>query len=85
MRGFRFKRLLVVGTEEEIRAGCYPSAIKPLSVLATIWAFEARYDLPTIFQPTLKSRGDSDRALGLLVYPRSGPDCRPPRESIEGF
>ena len=46
LRGFRFKRLLVVGTEEEIYQGRYRSAITPKAVMATLGAFEVRYDLP---------------------------------------
>jgi hypothetical protein len=43
LRGFHFKRLLVIGTEQEIRAGQYQS---------NVYAFEARYDVPVIFSPT---------------------------------
>jgi DNA excision repair protein ERCC-4 len=52
LRGFRFKRLLVVGSEGEILAGEYHSNIKPQAVLATLCAFEVRYDLPVVFVPT---------------------------------
>jgi hypothetical protein len=40
MRGFRFKRLLIVGNEEDIRNGQYHSQIKPSAVLATLATFE---------------------------------------------
>jgi DNA excision repair protein ERCC-4 len=52
LRGFRFKRLLIVGTEEDIRAERYISRIKPQSVLATLAAFEVRYDCPVIWCAT---------------------------------
>ncbi len=52
LRGFRFKRLLIVGTEEDILASRYRSAIKPQAVMATLGAFEARYELPVVFKPT---------------------------------
>jgi DNA excision repair protein ERCC-4 len=52
LRGFRFKRLLVVGTEADILAGRYHSDIKPLAVMGTIHAFEVRYDLPMVFEST---------------------------------
>jgi len=52
LRGFRFKRLLIVGTEEEILSGRYHSNIKPQAVMATLGAFEARYDLPVVFRPS---------------------------------
>ena len=44
LRGYRFKRLLVVGTREDIAAGHYHSKIAPKAVLATLGAFEIRYD-----------------------------------------
>jgi ERCC4-type nuclease len=49
LRGFRFKRLLVVGSREDIGAGRYRSRIAPKAVLATLAAFEVRYDLPVVF------------------------------------
>jgi ERCC4-type nuclease len=52
LRGYRFKRLLIVGTREEIVAGHYHSRIAPKAVLATLSAFEIRYDLPVAFAAT---------------------------------
>jgi ERCC4-type nuclease len=52
LRGFRFKRLLIVGTEAQILQGDYCSNIKPQAVLGTLGAFEARYDLPVVFKPS---------------------------------
>jgi hypothetical protein len=52
LRGYRFKRLLVVGTCEDIAAGRYHSRIAPKAVLATLGAFEVRYDLPVAFIET---------------------------------
>jgi DNA excision repair protein ERCC-4 len=52
LRGFRFKRLLVIGTREDIAAGHYHSRISPKAVLATLDAFEVRYDLPVVFTET---------------------------------
>ncbi|PYK18088.1 MAG: hypothetical protein DME55_07665 [Verrucomicrobia bacterium] len=52
LRGYRFKRLLVIGTREEIAAGHYHSRISPKAVLATLGAFEVRFDLPIIFVET---------------------------------
>jgi ERCC4-type nuclease len=49
LRGFQFKRLLVVGSREDIAAGLYRSRINPKAVLATLSAFEVRYDLPVVF------------------------------------
>lgn len=52
LRGYRFKRLLIVGTREDIAAGHYHSKIAPKAVLATLGAFEVRYDLPIVFADT---------------------------------
>ena len=52
LRGYRFKRLLVVGNRENIAAGRYHSRIAPKAVLATLGAFEVRYDLPVVHVPT---------------------------------
>ncbi len=49
LRGFRFKRLLIVGSEAEILKGDYRSGIKPAAVLGTLRAFEMRYDTPVVF------------------------------------
>ena len=55
LRGYRFKRLLVVGSEAEILAGQYHSNIKPKAVLATVCAFEVRYDLPVVYVPSAQT------------------------------
>jgi DNA excision repair protein ERCC-4 len=55
LRGYRFKRLLVVGTREDIAAGRYHSKIAPKAVLATLGTFEARFDLPVVFADTPKA------------------------------
>jgi ERCC4-type nuclease len=55
LRGFRFKRLLIVGTREDIAAGRYYSRIAPKAVLATLGAFEVRFDLPIVFAETTES------------------------------
>ena len=52
MRGFAFRRLLIVGTRHEIELGQYRSSIKPRSVLATLSTIEARFDVPVVFAPT---------------------------------
>jgi DNA excision repair protein ERCC-4 len=52
LRGFRFKRLLVIGTRQEIEAGNYRSNIPPAAVLHTLSAFECRYDCPVVFAPS---------------------------------
>jgi ERCC4-type nuclease len=57
LRGFRFKRLLVVGSRQDIVAGRYYSRIAPKAVLATLGAFEIRFDLPIVFADTRRERG----------------------------
>jgi DNA excision repair protein ERCC-4 len=52
LRGFRFKRLLVIGSELEIQNCQYVSNIKPRAVFGTLHAFEIRYDLPVVFRLT---------------------------------
>ena len=49
LRGFRFKRLLVIGSTWEIEHQGYRSRISPKAVLATVSAFEIRYDIPVVF------------------------------------
>jgi ERCC4-type nuclease len=52
LRGFRFRRLLVVGTRAEIERGQYRSGIAPTAVLGTLGAIEARFDTPVCFAET---------------------------------
>jgi len=52
LRGFRFARLLIVGTREEIAAGGYRSKLSPKVVLNSLSAWEARFNIPAIFAPT---------------------------------
>jgi DNA excision repair protein ERCC-4 len=52
LRGFRFKRILIVGTEAQILAGQYRSNIKPRAITGTLHAFEVRYDVPVVFCDT---------------------------------
>jgi ERCC4-type nuclease len=57
LRGFRFRRLLVIGSRAEIEAGHYRSNITPAAVLGTLAAFEIRYDCPVVFEPTPEAAG----------------------------
>ncbi len=49
LRGFRFKRLLIIGHRWMIEGQRYKSKIRPAAVLHRLDAWEARYDLPVIF------------------------------------
>jgi DNA excision repair protein ERCC-4 len=46
LRGFRFRRLAVIGTRADVQAGKYRSGVSPKAVLSTLAAFEVRYDVP---------------------------------------
>src|ERR1700730_12276222 len=52
LRGFRFKRLLIVGSEEQILRAQYRSSIEPKAIPGTLSAFEIRYDVPTVYCAT---------------------------------
>lgn len=49
LRGFRFKRLLIVGARWMIEGQRYKSQIKPAAVLHSLAAWEMRFDLPVVF------------------------------------
>lgn len=50
LRGFRFKRLLIVGSRADLAQGNYRSRVKPASILHSLAAWEVRYDLPVVFR-----------------------------------
>jgi hypothetical protein len=53
LRGYRFKRLLVIGAEANILNGQYRFGhFNPRAVMATLYAFEVRYDVPVVFAAT---------------------------------
>lgn len=52
LRGYRFRRLLVIGNEQDVFRSKYYSGIAPKAVLATLAAWEVRFDLPVVFSPT---------------------------------
>jgi DNA excision repair protein ERCC-4 len=52
LRGYRFKRLLIVGTELEVQQGAGYSRINPKSVFGSLSAWECRYDLPVVWRDT---------------------------------
>jgi len=49
LRGYRFKRIIVIGSELEIQQARYQSRITPKAVFGTLSAFEVRYDCPVVF------------------------------------
>lgn len=68
LRGFRFKRLLIVGERKDIETGAYHSNIRPAAILASLAAWEVRFDIPVVFTPN-PSCGPTGRGMGLLVRP----------------
>lgn len=57
LRGFRFKRLLIVGARAEIEAGTYRGNVKPAAVLNSLSAWECRHDCPVVFEATPAAAG----------------------------
>ena len=52
LRGYQFKRLVIVGRRGKIEVQRYHSRIAPKAVLATLGAFEIRYLAPVVFCST---------------------------------
>lgn len=57
LRGYRFKRLLIIGSPAEIEAGEYVSKFSAKAVLATLGAIQARFDVPVVFCPSPEEGG----------------------------
>jgi len=50
LRGHRFRRLLIIGAEEDVCAHRYHSNITPKAVLGSLRSFEVRYDVPVVWK-----------------------------------
>ena len=50
LRGHRFRRLLIIGSEEDVCAHRYHSEITPKAVLGSLRSFEVRYDVPVVWK-----------------------------------
>jgi ERCC4-type nuclease len=50
LRGCRFKRLLIIGSEEDVCEHRYHSEITPKAVLGSLRSFEVRYDVPVVWK-----------------------------------
>ena len=50
LRGCRFRRLLIIGSEEDVCAHRYHSEITPKAVLGSLRSFEVRYDVPVVWK-----------------------------------
>ncbi len=51
LRAYDFRRLLVIGHEEEIKTGRYRSGASPTAMLHSLYSIEAKY-CPVVFAPT---------------------------------
>ena len=71
LRGLRFKRLRVVGTEADILSARYRSRIAPALVLGSLAAFKVRYDVPVAFSasPSLATRLPGGRRVARAYRP----------------
>lgn len=49
LRGYRFKRLILIGSERDVRAGTGFSRINPDSVFGSLAAWECRFDVPVLW------------------------------------
>jgi ERCC4-type nuclease len=58
LRGYRFRRLLIVGTPEELEAGRYVSATPPAAIFSSLATWEVRFDVPVVFAATPELAGD---------------------------
>ncbi|MBU4200069.1 MAG: ERCC4 domain-containing protein [Verrucomicrobia bacterium] len=52
LRGYRFKRLLIIGQRGEVEQKHYRSTITPAAVMGSLAAFEIRYDIPAVWADT---------------------------------
>jgi DNA excision repair protein ERCC-4 len=52
MRGYPFRRLVIVGDRSDIEAHRYRSKMLPKAVLHTLAAYEIRYEVPVSWFPT---------------------------------
>ena len=51
LRGYRFRRLLITATEEDVHAHNYRSNMSPNALLGSVFTFEVRYDIPLVWEP----------------------------------
>src|SRR6266404_3213475 len=57
LRGVPFRRLLIVGTRQDIEEQRYHSNMRPQSVLASLACFEVRYQVPIVYCTTPEVAG----------------------------
>jgi ERCC4-type nuclease len=49
MRSYPFRRLLIIGSEDQIRQSQYHSKVNPQSVIGSLATWEIRFNLPVVF------------------------------------
>jgi len=49
LKGFEFKRLLIIGARSRIEAAQYRSMANPKAILASVATIEARFDIPAVY------------------------------------
>jgi len=49
LRGYPFRRLLIIGSEHDIRQAKYHSNINPQSIIGSLATWEIRFNLPVVF------------------------------------
>ena len=49
LRGYEFRRLLIIGTRQQIQNHDYRSRAAPASILGSLNTFEIRYSIPVVF------------------------------------
>lgn len=59
IRGYRFRRILIIGTVQDILDGKYTSAATPGSVLGSLAVWEARYDVPVVHVEDAEAGGET--------------------------
>ncbi|MEM7385741.1 MAG: ERCC4 domain-containing protein [Verrucomicrobiota bacterium] len=55
LAGAEFKRLLIIGTRSQIEEKQYRSRATPQSILGSLDAWEVRYGLPVVWQPSTEA------------------------------
>lgn len=58
LRGYRFRRLLIEGHKVEVTTGRFRSGANPKSILHSVAAIEARFDLPVVWAGSRQGAAD---------------------------
>jgi hypothetical protein len=75
LRPYCFRRLLIVGAtcDDDILTHPYRSWINPRCVLGSLYAWQARFDLPFVFYAHTRGGGAASGNVGDLSLPRDLP------------